>query len=71
MPLTTNKTTMQTQEPRQFCLSKSKRNLEAWDIIESYALQWGVPNAQAIFRMAREYNQMKRWAVYNLDRGAR
>ena len=45
--------------------------MEAWDIIESYALQWGVPNAQAIFRMAREYNQMKRWTVYNLDRGAR
>jgi hypothetical protein len=56
-----------TQEPRAFCLSKSKKNMEAWDIIESYALQWGVPNAQAIFRMAREYNQMKRWSVYNTE----
>jgi len=56
-----------TQEPRAFCLSKSKKNMEAWDIIESYALLWGVPNAQAIFRMAREYNQMKRWSVYNIE----
>ena len=51
---------MKKQEPRAFCLSKSKRNMEAWDIIESYALEWGVPNSQAIFRIVREYHKFKK-----------
>ena len=41
-------------------MSKSKKNMEAWDIIESYALEWGVANSQAIFRIVREYDKMNK-----------
>ena len=54
------------KEPRAFCLSKSKRNKEDWDIIEDHSNTWNIPTAQTIFRIAREYNQMKKWAMYNM-----
>ena len=56
-------------ESRAFCLSKSKRNMDAFDLIEDYSASWNVPTAQAVFRIVREYNQMKRWTIYNLERG--
>ena len=56
---------MKKQESRAFCLSKSKRNMEAWNIIESYALEWGVPNSQAIFRIVREYDKFKKVTLEN------
>ena len=56
---------MQTKEPRAFCLSKSKRNRDDWDLIENYSTIWNVPVSQAIFRLAREHNQMSQWAMYN------
>lgn len=59
------------QKQRAKCLSVSKRNEDAWDLIDGYSLEWGVPYAQAIFRMAREYEQMKRWSIYNLGRTQR
>ncbi len=57
-----------TKEPRAFCLSKSKRNANDWDIIESHSNIWNIPTAQTIFRIVREYNQMKKWAMYNMHR---
>lgn len=55
-------------ESRAFCLSKSKRNMDAFDLIEDYSATWNMPMSQTIFRMAREYNMMKRWSIYNLER---
>lgn len=55
---------MQSKESRAFCLSKSKRHSEDWDLIENYSMAWNVPVSQAIFRLAREHNQMKKWAMY-------
>jgi len=65
---------MQTQTPvkqRAKCLSVSKKNEDAWDLIDGYSLEWGVPYSQAIFRMAREYNSMRKWSFYNLGRTER
>jgi len=56
---------MKTKEPRSKCLSVSRSNQDADDIIDSYSLRWNIPYSQAVFRMAREYNQMKQWTVYN------
>ena len=56
---------MQATESRAFCLSKSKRNRDDWDYIENCSMIWNVPVAQAVFRLAREHNQMKQWAMYN------
>jgi len=40
--------------------------MEDWDIIEDHSNTWNIPTAQTIFRIAREYNQMKKWAMYNM-----
>ena len=58
---------MQATEPRSKCLSVSKRNQDAWDIIDSYSMEWNVAYAQAIFRITREYRQMKKWTIYNQE----
>lgn len=58
-------------ESRAFCLSKSKRNMDAFDLIEDYSATWNMPMSQTIFRMAREYNTMKKWTIYNQDREER
>ena len=55
-------------EPRAFCLSKSKRHMDDWDIIEDHSAVWNLPVSQTIFRIAREYNQMKKWAMYDIHR---
>jgi hypothetical protein len=59
---------MAVKEPRQFCLSKSKRSMEEWDIIEDHSAVWNMPTSQTIFRIVREYNQMKRWQMFNSAR---
>ena len=56
---------IEVKEPRSKCLSVSRRNRPSWDIIESYSMEWDIPFAQAVFRIAKEYDQMVRWATYN------
>jgi hypothetical protein len=56
------------KEPRAFCLSKSKRHAPEWDIFEDHSAVWNLPMSQTIFRIAREYDQMKKWAMYNNHR---
>jgi len=58
---------MKTKEPRTKCLSVSRCNKDADDIIESYSLKWNIPYSQAVFRMAREYNQMIKWQTYRRE----
>ena len=58
---------MKTNEPRSKCLSVSRSNKDADDIIDSYSLKWNMPYAQTIFRMAREYNQMIKWQAYSKE----
>ncbi len=62
---------MQTKETRAFCLSKGKRNRDEWDLIENYSMIWNIPVSQAIFRLAREHNQMKQWAMFNTHQVAK
>ena len=49
-----------------FCLSRSKRNEQVWDIIESHSLVWNANYASTIFRIVKEYDQMKKWTIYNM-----
>jgi hypothetical protein len=58
---------MKTKEPRSKCLSVSRSNKDADDIIDFYSLKWDIPYSQTIFRMAREYNQMVRWQTYRRE----
>ena len=58
---------MKTKEPRSKCLSVSRSNKDADDIIVSYSLKWDLPYSQTVFRMAREYNQMVRWQNYKRE----
>lgn len=58
-------------ESRAKCLSISKRNKEADNIIDAYALQWNIPYSQAVFRMAREYNQMLKWDICRIAKEIR
>lgn len=39
--------------------------MEEWDIIEDHSAVWNMPTSQTIFRIVREYNQMKRWQMFN------
>ena len=58
---------MKTKEARSKCLSVSRSNKVADDIIDSYSLKWDLPYSQTVFRMAREYNQMVRWQTYRRE----
>ena len=58
---------MKTKEPRSKCLSVSRSNKDADNIIDSYSLEWDLPYSQTVFRMAREYNQMVRWQTYRRE----
>lgn len=42
--------------------------MDDWDIIEDHSAVWNLPVSQTIFRIAREYNQMKKWAMYDMHR---
>ena len=53
------------QIKRSRVLSISQKNESAENIIEDYSNKWGCPFSQAVFRIAREYDQMKAWSFYN------
>jgi len=52
-------------ETRAMCLSVSKRNKHFMDMVEDYSLQFNLNTAQTIFRIVKEYDQMKKWNIYN------
>ena len=52
------------------CLSVSKRNQRTMDMVEDYSLQFNLNTAQTIFRIVREYDQMKKWSYYNRELSA-
>jgi hypothetical protein len=52
-------------ETRAMCLSVSKRNKPFMDMVEDYSLQFNLNTAQTIFRIVKEYDQMKKWSIYN------
>lgn len=58
---------MKATEPRSKCLSVSRNNKDADEIIDSYSLKWNLPYSQTIFRIAREYNQMIKWQTYRRE----
>jgi len=58
---------MKATGPRSKCLSVSRSNKDADEIIDSYSLKWNLPYSQTIFRIAREYNQMIKWQTYRRE----
>ena len=52
------------QEPRAVCLSVSKRNQPFLDIVDDYAVEFNLPISSTIFRIIKEYDQMKKWTYY-------
>jgi hypothetical protein len=54
-------------DTRSMCLSVSKKNKRVLDMVEDYSLQFNLNTAQTIFRIVREYDQMKRWSYYNME----
>jgi hypothetical protein len=54
-------------ETRAMCLSVSKRNKPFMDMVEDYSLQFNLNTAQTIFRIVKEYDQMKKWNIYNRE----
>jgi len=52
-------------ETRAMCLSVSKRNQPFMDMVEDYSHQFNLNTAQTIFRIVKEYDQMKKWSIYN------
>ena len=54
-------------ETRSMCLSVSRKNQRVMDMVEDYSLQFNLNTAQTIFRIVREYDQMKKWSYYNKE----
>jgi hypothetical protein len=54
-------------ETRAMCLSVSKKNQRVMDMVEDYSLQFNLNTSQTIFRIVREYEQMKKWSFYNKE----
>lgn len=54
-------------QTRSMCLSVSKRNQRLMDIVDDYSMQFNLNTAQTIFRIVKEYDQMKKWSFYNKD----
>lgn len=54
-------------ETRAMCLSVSRKNQRVMDMVEDYSLQFNLNTSQTIFRIVREYDQMKRWSYYNKE----
>lgn len=52
------------QEPRAVCLSVSKRNQPFLDIVDDYAVEFNLPVSSTIFRIIKEYDQMKKRTYY-------
>ena len=55
------------KEQRQICLSVSRKNQDAKDIVESWAMNWNMDLAPAFWRIVREYDMMKRWTYYTRE----
>jgi hypothetical protein len=55
---------------RAMCLSVSKKNKRVMDMVEDYSLQFNLNTSQTIFRIVREYDQMKRWSYCNRELNA-
>lgn len=54
-------------QTRSMCLSVSKKNQRVMDMVEDYSMQFNLNTAQTIFRIVREYDQMKKWTYYNKE----
>ena len=54
-------------QTRSMCLSVSKRNQRLMDIVDDYSMQFNLNTAQTIFRIVKEYDQMKKWSIYNKE----
>ena len=54
-------------ETRTMCLSVSRKNKRVMDMVEDYSLLFNLNTAQTIFRIVREYDQMKKWTYYNKE----
>lgn len=52
---------------RAMCLSVSRKNKRIMDMVEDYSLLFNLNTAQTIFRIVREYDQMKKWTYYNKE----
>jgi len=37
------------------------------DIVDDYSMQFNLNTAQTIFRIVKEYDQMKKWSIYNKE----
>ena len=44
---------------RQLCLSVSKPNMKRLELLDDYALEFGLNRAQTFFRIVDDYNRMK------------
>jgi len=44
---------------RALCLSVSKRNQSAMEIVDDYSLYFNLPKSQTVFRIIREYHNNK------------
>jgi len=44
---------------RALCLSVSKRNQSAMEIVDDYSLYFNLPKSQTVFRIIREYHDNK------------
>ena len=47
------------------CLSVSKKNKTALNIVDDYSNVFNLNTAQTIFRIVREYDKMLKWKIYN------
>lgn len=45
---------------RSVCLSVSKRNKKMLDIVDDYSLEWNLDKAPTIFRIIKEYDNLKK-----------
>jgi hypothetical protein len=54
-------------ETRAMCLSVSKKNQRVMNMVEDYSLQFNLNTSQTIFRIVREYDQMKKWSFYKKE----
>jgi len=52
-------------ESRTMCLSVSKRNKTAMEMVEDYSMIFNLNTSQTIFRIIRDYDKMIKWNIYN------
>jgi len=52
-------------EPITTCLYVSKDNQRKRDIAENWSAVWGMNLSSTIWRIVDEYDQMKKWSIYD------